>query len=84
MTDVQRVSPSAWEWHVGHKGYGVRVFASTRKLIYSSWTDTPEGPLFSDGISQTFNQFRAGEIPPFDLPQEVVNGLHDWLKSHKR
>jgi hypothetical protein len=76
MADVQRVSATAWEWRVENKGFGVRVFASTRKLIYSSWTDSAEGPRFNNGVAQTFDHFLAGKPPPFDVPQGVLDELY--------
>lgn len=70
MTDVRPVSDTPWEWRVGNKGFGVRVSASTRKLIYSNWTDTPDGPIFNGGVAQIFDQILTEDAPPFHVPEK--------------
>jgi hypothetical protein len=65
---------------VENRGYGVRVFTTTRKLIYSSWTDTPFGPQFDDGTAQTFDQFLAGQAAPFALPDEVLSEIRALIQ----
>lgn len=67
------MSESRWEWQDGDRWYGVQLFHSTRRLIWSSWTERPDGPAFDDGFAQTFEQFGAGEPPPVPTPPQVVD-----------
>ncbi|MDX2160204.1 MAG: hypothetical protein SF162_02655 [bacterium] len=73
---VRQTAETAWEWSgSGSDGYGVRAFPKTETLIWSSWTNTAEGPHFADGVKQTYQAFSNGEPPPFAVPPDVADAL---------
>jgi hypothetical protein len=62
---------------VGARGYSARLFASTGRIIWSSWAETGDVPQFDDGFAQSIERFRAGEPPPFPVPDAVRQALLD-------
>jgi hypothetical protein len=72
---------STWEWSEGARGYSVRVFANTKRLIWSSWVSTAEGPQFDDGFAQPIEAFLAGEGTPFPVPEAIRAELEAHLKE---
>ncbi|NDJ62995.1 MAG: hypothetical protein GYB67_17885 [Chloroflexi bacterium] len=85
MTEsFKRTGESTWEWQFGARGYSVRAFQRTRKLIWSSWVERPEGPMFDDGVAQTFEHFLEGHPPPHNPPAEVIDALRASLSPKPR
>ena len=69
----QRRSTTESGWQIGSKHYAVRVFSNTRKLIWSSWIETAEVPIFDEGTAQTFEAFERGDsFPVLSTPPEAV------------
>ncbi|MFQ3566866.1 MAG: hypothetical protein SNJ59_07685 [Aggregatilineales bacterium] len=80
MTDYKHEG-STWEWSEGTRGYSVRVFATTGRLIWSSWVSTAEGPQFDDGFAQPIEAFLAGDETPFPIPAAVRTELEAHLEQ---
>lgn len=76
----ERRSDTEWTWQMAGRNYSVRVFAATRRLIWSSWAETSEGPVFDDGFAQATDRFLAGEVPR-PAPPELVAALMEYLKD---
>lgn len=78
---IKEVGDSAWEWTESDtkRGRGVRAFASTRRLIWSSWVASGDGIAFDDGFAQTFESYQAGDAPPFNVPDEVASALNTLM-----
>lgn len=76
----QRVSDSEWRWEDAGRNRSLRLFASTRRLIWSAWVDSLEGPVYEDGLAQTYEVFLA-EGPPsgVGLPQALDQEIHATL-----
>lgn len=71
----RRVNPRQWEWQDGTKWRGVQLFTSTRRVIWSGWTNTADGPVFDEGIAQSFDALLAGEAPPVNTPPNLLDEL---------
>jgi hypothetical protein len=86
---MTRVSEFEWQWQEADKICGVRLFAATRKLIWSKWTDTAAGPQFEPGVAQQFEQFITngapeGWHPAPQLIEEIRAKLTMLTKATKR
>ncbi len=76
----QQSAPAEWRWHGDTRQRSVRLFASTRRLIWSAWVETSEGPVFDDGIAQDFDGFlQTGPPPGVDVPPDLVALLRGKL-----
>lgn len=73
MQPYKRVSETMWEWREGSRQFSVRVFKSTCKLIWSSWIESANGPVYDDGVGQTFEAFLRGEGLPTTPPKPVLD-----------
>ena len=82
--DYQRTAASEWEWQNSGRHYAVRVFAKTRKLVWSSWAETSEAPLFEEGFAQSFEGFLRGEPPPNDPPPALIDELRTLLSDEAK
>jgi hypothetical protein len=78
---ISHPTADQWEWRIGQFGFGVRAFAATKRLIWSSWQTVEGIPEFNEGTAQAFSAFIDGEPPPFEVPAEVLNGLTRLLKK---
>jgi hypothetical protein len=74
----RQVNARQWEWQAPNgKWHSVQLFASTRRVIWSGWTNSGDGPVFDEGIAQSFERLLSGEAPPVPIP----DGLLDVLKK---
>ncbi|MCA9908846.1 MAG: hypothetical protein KC519_09375, partial [Anaerolineae bacterium] len=80
MADYQRTAPSEWTWHSGGRNHTVRLFASTRRLIWSAWVESDAGPRFDDGIAQSYDAFLANGAPQIEnAPAALVDHLRQVI-----
>ncbi len=80
MADYLRTSPTEWMWHTGGRAHAVRLFASTRRLIWSAWVESDAGPRFDAGITQTYDAFIAQGAPPAeDVPAALADHLRQMI-----
>jgi hypothetical protein len=71
----RRVNTHQWEWQDGAKWRGVQIFPSTRRVIWSSWTNVGGMPVYDDGIAQSIERLLAGEAPPVGVPPDLLREL---------
>lgn len=81
--EIRHPNDLTWEWTDSNRGYSVRVFPSTKRLIWSSWAGTDEGTVFDDGVAQTIESFLAGHPAPLPTPPEVLEALRQYVRSLK-
>ncbi len=68
-------------WQANGRHFRVQMFASTRRLIWSSWVETSDGPVYDDGFAQPFDAFLRGELPPHDPPEDVRAWLREQINA---
>jgi len=74
-----------YEWMQGNKHHGVRYFDATNKLVWSSWYETPNGPAYDDGISQTIGEFAENGIPEgLEPPSDILEALQKIIYQDQR
>ncbi|MCC6614930.1 MAG: hypothetical protein IT320_15730 [Anaerolineae bacterium] len=82
MDDYRRTSPTEWTWHDDDRQRAVRLFNSTRRLIWSGWVETDNGPVYDDGISQSYDAFALQGAPDhLHVPPELVDLLRQRLSQ---
>jgi hypothetical protein len=81
---IRRPSETRWEWQDGVWWRAVQIFPATRKLIWSSWVERPEGLTFDDGFAQSFEQFLEGAPAPVTTPPQVLDELRAAIAPKKR
>jgi hypothetical protein len=81
---IRQPRETRWEWQDGGRWHAVEAFQRTRRLIWSSWVERPDGPAFDDGFAQTFEQFLGGELPPVSVPSAVIEPLRAALTPEPR
>jgi hypothetical protein len=71
--DYQQTAPAEWRWRDDTRQRSVRLFASTRRLIWSAWVETSEGPVFDDGIAQDVDLFlQTGAPLGINVPPDLI------------
>lgn len=81
MADFVRKSDTEWEWQQGKKTCSVRYFPSTKRLIWSGWRDTPDGPTFEQGFAQPVQNFLQAGVPDREPPQALLDDLRRTLEA---
>lgn len=83
MSDTfTRKSANEWEWQQGNKFYSVRYFSSTKRLIWSGWTQTNNAPEFDAGYVQSAEDFLASGAPEtHNPPQALLDDLREALSQ---
>jgi len=80
MTDYLCTAPTEWTWQDDQRHHAVRLFKSTRRLIWSAWAETENGPVYDDGISQTYDAFTTQGAPDhLHVPPELAALLRQAL-----
>jgi hypothetical protein len=77
----RRIDAHQWEWQDGAKWRSVRFFPSTRRVIWSSWTNVGGVPVYDDGIAQPVERLLAGEAPPVSVPPDLLEELLAAIKK---
>lgn len=75
-----RVSETEWRWAAEGRNYSVRAFPDTGRLIWSSWANTSDGPVFDDGFAQPYAAFLAGNVPR-PAPPELIAAVKAYLSA---
>lgn len=77
----RRISNDQWEWTDGTKHFAARLFESTHRLIWSSWSESAEAPQFDEGTVQTFDDFLKNGAPLTDLPAKLSNEIRSVVET---
>lgn len=78
-TDVRRKSTTVWEWSSGKKHYSARLFPNQQTIIWSGWAMMAEGPLFDEGVKQTYADFLERGAAQHSPPDELVAELREVI-----
>lgn len=81
MADFSRKADNEWQWQQGRKTHSVRYFPTTKRLVWSAWQDTSEGPRFDEGYAQTVDNFLQDGVPGREPPPALIAELQSALQT---
>lgn len=78
----KQLSKHEWLWveDESERHHAVRHFPQQGTLIWSSWVDSSQGPLFDEGVRQMLLDFaREGAPPGTHAPPDLLEAMRDAL-----